>query len=240
MTQDPQSLRQVAIVLVHGAWFGPRCWNPVIRSLEQLGSTPMVVTLRGAGARRAENGPHISLADHIDDVEQAITSADLHNVVLVGHSYGGRVITGVANRISERLSRLVYIDAHAPVVPETPPSDERRQLANEHGGMLPLVGVDFDLELVGDADEYALARSEIVDHPFSTLCGPWHQPLAEHLVLHYIHATGRDAAPFAPYAVAAKANARWRYTQLDGPHMLQYTHPNELASIIVDVDRIDS
>lgn len=232
-TMSPTNVSSAPVVLVHGAWIGPRCWDPVVASLGTHGVQPYVVTLKGAGSRRGENGPHISLDDHIHDVVTLIVEDDLNEVTLVGHSYGGRVITGVIATIPDRISRVVFVDAHAPVVDNSEPNEERRQQAKEHGGMLPFSGFDFDAELVGDADLYRSLVADIVDHPFETLTSPWQHQLPARIRRTYVRALGEDAAPFEKYACACRNDVSWSYIELDGSHMLQFSHPDDLATIIV-------
>lgn len=220
------------IVLVHGAWLGAFCWDRVIAAIDDPSREIVAVQLRGSGSRRDENGPHITRDDHVDDVVDAIVSRHLTNVVLVGHSYGGRVITGVIERIGERIGRVIYVDAHAPVLDDPGPSDERRAIADAHGQMLPLMGVRLDAALVGGADELARITEMIVDHPFATLTSPWRAELPVGLERTYVHALGPDGEPFRCYARVCANDPTWEYIEIDGPHMLMYSHPRELAAII--------
>ena len=224
------------VVLVHGAWVGPRCWDPVVAELLRAGVQPHVVTLKGSGERKTENGPDITLADHIDDVIAVINDHDLHKVTLVGHSYGGRVITGVIAALPDRIAHAIFVDAHAPVAPDDGATDERRAQAVANGGMLPFSGFRFDAELVGDADLYEVLIGDIVDHPFGTLTASWQHELSSQVRKTYVRALGADAAPFEKYALACRSDAEWSYIELDGPHMLQFTHPSELATIITGGD----
>lgn len=220
------------IVLVHGAWLGAFCWDRVIAAIDDPSREIVAVQLRGSGSRRDENGPHITRDDHVDDVVDAIVGRHLTNVVLVGHSYGGRVITGVIERIGERIGRVIYVDAHAPVLDDPGPSDERRAIADAHGQMLPLMGVRLDAALVGGADELARITEMIVDHPFATLTSPWRAELPVGLERTYVHALGPDGEPFRCYARVCANDPTWEYIEIDGPHMLMYSHPRELAAII--------
>ena len=104
-------------VLVHGAWHGAWCWQRVVAGLWARGHRAYAVSLTGVGERAHQLEPGIRLADHITDVRAVIDAEELRAAVLVGHSYGGMVITGVADRLQDPavLSRLVYLDA---VVPE--------------------------------------------------------------------------------------------------------------------------
>ena len=98
-------------VIVHGAWGGAWSWNRfVIPRLRAAGHTVFPVTLTGLGERTHLGNADVDLETHIQDVVNVLFYEDLHNVILVGHSYGGRVITGAADRASDRLAQLVYLD----------------------------------------------------------------------------------------------------------------------------------
>jgi len=101
-------------VLVHGAWHGAWCWKRILPSLWAKGHRAFPVTLTGVGDREHLMSPTIRLATHIDDVAAVIETEELKRVVLVGHSYGGLLITAVADRFAERVVRLVYLDAIVP------------------------------------------------------------------------------------------------------------------------------
>lgn len=106
-------------VIVHGAWGGGWDWRAVDSLLTLHGHRVVRTTLTGSGERVHLASPDIGLSTHIDDVVNTILWDNLHDVVLVGHSYGGMVITGVADRIPERIRRLVYLDAFLPDSGET-------------------------------------------------------------------------------------------------------------------------
>ena len=101
-------------VIVHGAWGGGWDWRAVDSLLTLRGHRVLRVTLTGQGERTHLASPDISLSTHITDVVNTILWENLHEVVLVGHSYGGMVITGVVDRIPERIRRAVYLDAFLP------------------------------------------------------------------------------------------------------------------------------
>jgi pimeloyl-ACP methyl ester carboxylesterase len=106
-------------VIVHGAWGGGWDWRAVDSMLTRRGNRVVRVTLTGLGERSHLASPEIGLSTHIDDVVNTILWESLHDVILVGHSYGGMVITGTADRIPERIHRLVYLDAILPDSGET-------------------------------------------------------------------------------------------------------------------------
>ena len=101
-------------VLVHGATAGGWIWRSVPSLLRAAGQDVYTPTLTGLGERRHLFSPDITMETHILDVLNVLIFEDLHHVILVGHSYGGAVITGVAERAAERLSHLVYLDAFVP------------------------------------------------------------------------------------------------------------------------------
>jgi pimeloyl-ACP methyl ester carboxylesterase len=102
-------------VLVHGGGHGGWCWQPVARRLRNAGHEVHAPTLTGLGERRHLLTPETSLDTHIEDVTTLLFYEDLREVVLVGHSYGGMVITGVADRIPDRIACLAYLDAAIPL-----------------------------------------------------------------------------------------------------------------------------
>jgi len=101
-------------VIVHGAWGGGWDWLAVDSMLTRHGHKVVRVTLTGLGEKHHLASPNIGLDTHIEDVVNTILWDNLHDVVLVGHSYGGMVITGVADRVPDRIKRLVYLDALLP------------------------------------------------------------------------------------------------------------------------------
>src|SRR5262245_7609720 len=102
-------------VLVHGGGHGGWCYQPVARLLEARGHTVYAPTLTGIGERSHLLSPAIDLDLHVHDVVQLLHYEDLRDVILVGHSYGGMVITGIADRATDRIGQLVYLDAANPV-----------------------------------------------------------------------------------------------------------------------------
>jgi pimeloyl-ACP methyl ester carboxylesterase len=101
-------------VIVHGAWGGGWDWKRVDSVLTSRGHHVYRMSLTGLGERVHLASRDIGLGTHIDDVVNSIRFEDLNNVILIGHSYGGMVITGVADRIPDRLRHVVYVDAFVP------------------------------------------------------------------------------------------------------------------------------
>jgi pimeloyl-ACP methyl ester carboxylesterase len=101
-------------VLVHGAWGGGWEWREVARRLQRDGHEVSRVTLTGLGERSHLLTPDVDLDLHVQDVVAHLEFDDLRDVILVGHSYGGMVVTGAAERAPDRIAQLVYVDAFVP------------------------------------------------------------------------------------------------------------------------------
>ena len=101
-------------VLVHGAWHGGWCWQRVVPLLTHAGHRVHTVTLTGVGDRAHLLSRDIGLQTHIEDVLQTIACEELSEVILVGHSYAGMLITAVADRLPDTVKYLVYVDAALP------------------------------------------------------------------------------------------------------------------------------
>ncbi len=100
--------------LAHGAWHGGWCWKAVEARLRAKGHDTHAPTLTGIGERTHLARPDIDADTHVEDILNVIKWRELTDVILVGHSYGGLVITGVAGRAPEKIRALVYLDAFAP------------------------------------------------------------------------------------------------------------------------------
>src|SRR5262245_46155854 len=101
-------------VLVHGAWQGASTWTFVEDGLRAKGHTVHTPTMSGAGIRRYELRPDITLETHVNDVLVVLEFENLHDVILVGHSYGGMIITALVGRSAPHLASLVSVDAVVP------------------------------------------------------------------------------------------------------------------------------
>jgi len=101
-------------VLVHGSWAGSVVWRELAPRLRKAGHDVYAPTLTGIGARKHLLSREIDLDTHIQDVIGVVEDEDLSDIVLVGNSYGGMVITGVADRVPEKVASLVYLDAFVP------------------------------------------------------------------------------------------------------------------------------
>jgi pimeloyl-ACP methyl ester carboxylesterase len=229
----------MTFVLIHGAWHGGWCWRRVSTILRRAGHEVHAPSLTGLGERKHLAGGRIDLDTHIQDVVGLIEMEDLRDVVLVGHSYGGMVITGAADRIPSRLARLVYLDAFVPengkclldyVVPER--AARMRHEGDRSGFVTPppmsLWGLTAqqDLDFVGPRE---------VRHPYATMCQPirllnlmeW-RTIPKTFVFCSSPATGS----FDQFAAKYRSDPAWRFHELKTGHDAMVLMPEEVARIL--------
>lgn len=229
----PIERRDRAIVLVHGAWVGEWSWTPILPLLEASGRPVVNVSLTGHGMRSHQSGPHVTMLDHVHDVVGAITTLDVERVTLVGHSYGGRVISAASHHVADRLERLVFLDAHAPTAPDSGQTPERIAEAEAMGGMLPFIGYDPDPDEVGGPNGVAWFLDRVRPQSFATFMTPMPASLPEGVQRTYVFATGYEPTRFAGYAAGARNDPSWEYIELTASHWLMFSHPDEVARIIL-------
>jgi pimeloyl-ACP methyl ester carboxylesterase len=231
-------------VVVHGAWGGAWSWNKlVIPRLRRQGHDVRPVTLTGLGERIHLASPEVDLQTHIQDVVNVLFYEDLRDVVLVGHFYGGMVITGVADRCPERLRQLVYLDAVVPsdgqaLVDQLGP--DRRQQAIERaraegdGWRLPPGPVPDDQP----AEITEWARPRRASQPLQTFIQPLELSRGETtLPRAFVYcALGKAAdSPQARRAAGLRQDPRWRFYELQTGHNLHYSAPDETVQILIEL-----
>jgi pimeloyl-ACP methyl ester carboxylesterase len=233
-------------VLVHGAWLGGWCWQRVTPHLRAAGHDVATPTLTGLGERSHLLSRDVGLDTHVDDIVNVLEFEDLHDVILVGHSYGGMVVTGVAERVPHRVARLVYLDAWFPIdddrsmaavarryAPDLLPPLEALMQTDGEGWMVPTPGgPEYPLPLP-DAD-LRWVRAHLTPHPARTIYDPLAtgNPAAADLPHTYITCpTPGQPARFAPLAERAQRN-RWACLELAGGHFAPITVPAELAALL--------
>ncbi|SIN69457.1 Pimeloyl-ACP methyl ester carboxylesterase [Parasphingorhabdus marina DSM 22363] len=114
-----KAMRKTRFLLVHGAWHGGWCWRDVAAGLREAGHEVFTPTLTGLGERAHLLSPEIGLQTHVDDILAVIRFNELEDFILVGHSYGGMVISGVADKVRDKIRHIVYLDAALPRDGET-------------------------------------------------------------------------------------------------------------------------
>ncbi len=232
-------------VLVHGAWQGASTWAFVEEGLRRAGHTVHTPTMSGAGIRRYELNPAITLDTHVQDVLGVLEFENLRDVILVGHSYGGMIITTVAEHASARLSMLVYVDAFVPHDGQSafeffPPwlADTLNQQAAElgQGWLLPGLEARLDLWALKHGPARDFVRTKLTDFSISCFKSQARLPkqAASKLPRAYIacNAEGyRLGEVFAPFAAQARREG-WPSIELATGHDCHVEAPEECIAFL--------
>ncbi len=227
-----------AVVLLHGGWGGGWEWRAVAELLAGHGFEVHRPSLTGLGDRRHLVRPDIGLECHVDDVLVLLDAEQLNDVVLVGQSYSGMVISSVAAR-SDTVRSLVYVDGFVPddgeclldLVPE-PMADGLRWLAAEGDGWrvpVPFAASDDD-----PPEVKAYAARANVPMPLRCFTDPASIPVVVDRPTTYVRCT-QIAGPDMMKESASRARSRgWPVVELDAPHDAHYFAPEAVAAIIAD------
>jgi pimeloyl-ACP methyl ester carboxylesterase len=226
-------------VLVHGAFHGGWAWQELANKLRDDRARVYTPTLSGLGERAHTAHVNIGLGTHIQDIVALLEFEDLHDVILVGHSYAGMVITGVAAAVPHRVSKLVYFDA---AIPEPGQSFFDAIAFSEPLPPDATMMASFPPEAFGVTapEQVAYVGPRLRAQPLATLMEPlafdW-SALAG-IPKTYIHCTGEWFAREPFLAFRAKALARgWEYFQIEASHDAMVTATRETYRIFRRLDR---
>jgi pimeloyl-ACP methyl ester carboxylesterase len=234
-------------VLVHGGGHGGWCYQPVARLMRAQGHEVYTPTLTGLGEREHLLSPAVDLETHITDVVKLLQFEDLSEVILVGHSYGGMVITGVADRASERIRNLVFLDAAMPqngqsLVDHAGPfmlaARTRSRIVN--GMELVLFPGEDPMNFFGvkDPEQIAWMKPKLTPHPWK--CFDQKLVLKNEAAMRKIplsvivcsfHMNDEARA-------ALKALSNGRFWEIDTGHDLMVTEPAAVAEMLLRIAQI--
>ncbi|MFI8194289.1 alpha/beta hydrolase [Streptomyces sp. NPDC085946] len=234
-------------LLVHGAWHSGRAWDRVVPMLASAGHQVFAPSLTGYGDKAHLLGPEVGLDTHVDDVVELILGEDLTEVVLVGHSYAGLVISSVANRIPERIAHLVYLDAMVPLDGESavdvmPVTQRLIDQALESGSgwrVPPLPELPPPAGLFGltDPADIAWVRTMMSDHPVRCLQQPVRldNPAARAVPRTHIHCVAGVPEGFArrPVPAVQPNGSPAQVWELPTGHDCMITMPAELTGLLL-------
>jgi pimeloyl-ACP methyl ester carboxylesterase len=225
-------------VVAHGAWSAGWAWKKVRPLLRAAGHEVWTPTYTGIGERHHLANEAVDLELHIADILNLLEFEDLRDIVLVGHSYGGIVATGVADRAPERLQQLIYVDAFVPrngqgLVDMSPP-DQRdrwreRARAEGDGWRIPYnpIPPDTSEEDVAWITKYRMAQPLKCFEQRLRLSREPAMPRS------YVYCT--RIAPgdiFRQFADRARSEPGWRYFEIDASHSPHVTAPRALCALL--------
>jgi pimeloyl-ACP methyl ester carboxylesterase len=236
-------------VLIPGFWLGGWAWRPVTDALRAHGHDVHPLDLTGMGDRAHLAGPDTDLETHIGDVLDLLTERDLHDVVLVGHSYAGAMVTpAVADRVPDRIATLAFVDTGP--LPDGmsqsqfgPPEEQARNadLVQRYGDGWQLPPPPWPQLAAGTPavgpDTLAELAARAVPQPWRTattparLTGAWEKLPRLGILCGFTAAQARGMAAAAP-AFAHMDGEQWRYAELPTWHWPMFSRPAELADIL--------
>lgn len=233
-------------VLIHGASHGGWCYDRVARLLRSSGHRVFAPTLPGLAERYSENRTRrITLTDHVDEIVELFARENIREAFLCGHSYGGMVISGVAERIPERIHNLIFLDA---VVPEN--GARMTDYVFPGWRLLPVLAAVAILGRgrtciappasyfrVNEADR-AMVDRKMTPHPFESLREKIELTgRADSVPNHtYIYGTEWGFAPITRQFEAAKRRKGWKVFEIAAGHDVMIDAPDELARILISLD----
>ena len=232
-------------VLVHGGGHGGWCYGRVTPLLRAAGHEVYAPSLTGLGERKHLLRPDIDLDTHITDVVNLLEYEDLTDVILLGHSYGGMVITGVADRAGSRIGHLVYLDAAHPKNGESLADLTPEMMGMTHSEMRVVDGVELVLFPdsqamaymgVTDPEDFAWMTSKITPHPWK--CFTQKLRLADEAAVRRIPRTNINCTASLSMSSDEKRKGQLdgeRNFEIDTGHDLMLTEPKAVAEMLLQV-----
>lgn len=227
-------------VLIHGAWHGGWCWRGVAPALRRAGHEVYAPSLTGMGERRHLARPDIDLGTHIQDVVGLLEMEDLAEVILLGHSYGGMVVTGAADRAAGRIKHLIYLDAFVPengkclldyAVPER--AARMREEGEKTGFVTP---PPMSLWGLTRPEHLAFVGPREVKQPFATMSQRIQltNPAAlSRIPKSFIYCSSPATGSFDQFAAKYRHDPGWRFHELKTGHDAMLLMPTRVVDVLL-------
>lgn len=229
----------MTVVLVHGAWGGSYGFRSVRRLLQAQGHEVLTPSLTGIGERAHLTGPQVGLATHVLDVVNAVRYEDVTDLVLLGFSYGGIVVSGALAQIGERVREIVFLDAFVPDDGDTVVSCSGGALAEPRDELGAPWLVPANPRPFEDPAVESWSNPRRTAQPLRTFVEPVRldRPLEQWpFGRTYIRATqDPNGAMFERSAARARTSPAWRYHEIATSHMVPENRPRELAALLGDL-----
>ena len=230
-------------VLVHGAWHGGWCWKRVAQILRKNGAEVFTPTLTGLGERSHLISADIGLETHIQDIAGVLEYEDLQDVILVAHSYGAMVISGVAETQTSRIKQLVYIDSFVPsdgqwmaqFFPSPAVADYKEKTLREGKGY-GIPSPPPEMLGVTNQDDLDWVRPRLGLQPSKSFYDPIHlsNPAAVKIPHTYIYCKHLQSM-VTQAANQIQADPNWHYLELEAGHDAMIVEPEKLATLLQNI-----
>ena len=230
-------------LLIHGAWHGGWVWNEISEILRYQRYSVTTPTLTGLGEKKHLLSPKITIETFIEDVVNHIIFENLNNIILVGHSFAGSVISGVADRLKDRIQKLIYFDAMILIDGQKPfditpkeTVEQRIELAKKFGNNISIPAPSADAFGVFDIKKSLLLEEKLTPHPLSAFQSKLilKNEVGNGIPLSYIFCT-KPVYKSLESSREVVRKMKWPIFELNAGHDAMLTHPKETLNLLMKI-----
>ena len=230
-------------LLIHGAWHGGWVWNEISEILNYQGYSVSTPTLTGLGEKKHLLSSKITIDTFIEDVVNHIIFENLNNIILVGHSFAGSVISGVADKLKDRIQKLIYFDAMILIDGQKPfdiaPKElvkQRIELAKRFGNGISIPAPSADAFGVFDVKKSLLLEEKLTPHPLSTYQSKLtiKNEIGNGIPLFYIFCNDPVYKSLESSREVVR-KLKWPIFELNAGHDAMLTHPKETLNLLMKI-----
>ena len=230
-------------LLIHGAWHGGWVWNEISEILRYQRYSVSTPTLTGLGEKKHLLSSKITIETFIEDVVNHIIFENLNNIILVGHSFAGSVISGVADRLKDRIQKLIYFDAMILTDGQKPfditpkeTVEQRIELAKKFGNSISIPAPSADAFGVFDIKKSLLLEEKLTPHPLSAFQSKLilKNEVGNGIPLSYIFCT-KPVYKSLESSREVVRKMKWPIFELNAGHDAMLTHPKETLNLLMKI-----
>ncbi len=230
-------------LLIHGAWHGGWVWNEISEILRYQRYSVSTPTLTGLGEKKHLLSSKITIETFIEDVVNHIIFENLNDIILVGHSFAGSVISGVADRLKDRIQKLIYFDAMILIDGQKPfditpkeTVEQRIELAKKFGNNISIPAPSADAFGVFDIKKSLLLEEKLTPHPLSSFQSKLilKNEVGNGIPLSYIFCT-KPVYKSLESSREVVRKMKWPIFELNAGHDAMLTHPKETLNLLMKI-----
>ena len=230
-------------LLIHGAWHGGWVWNEISEILRYQRYSVSTPTLTGLGEKKHLLSSKITIETFIEDVVNHIIFENLNNIILVGHSFAGSVISGVADRLKDRIQKLIYFDAMILIDGQKPfditpkeTVEQRIELAKKFGNNISIPAPSANAFGVFDIKKSLLLEEKLTPHPLSAFQSKLilKNEVGNGIPLSYIFCT-KPIYKSLESSREVVRKMKWPIFELNAGHDAMLTHPKETLNLLMKI-----